>query len=267
MNWGITCFFENKKDFEIVAKIAPDYPLKFIEIRGERPFFSPDDLIESDLKFFSGIIQSAQLKVTLHATFYDINLSTINTSLRKATLECYRAYLDLGQAIGAEIMVVHGGHLHHDAVNVEKLLGIARQNLIENLVELGEYARGKGIRIGLENSPPNPNRLMVYDWQSQIAILEAVNHPNVGAVLDVAHAFLQRLDIFEYYRYIEDYLVEIHAHNNNGEKDLHRGINLGEINYKKFFSVNSVKVPVIMEIRDLEEAMESLEWIKRFENS
>ena len=48
MNWGITCFFEDKKDFEIVAKLAPNFPLKYIEIRGERPFFSPEDLTNDD---------------------------------------------------------------------------------------------------------------------------------------------------------------------------------------------------------------------------
>ncbi len=267
MEWGITCFFRNKAEFEVVAELAPRYPVRYIEIRGEQPFFAPEVLSDSDVDFFRDILTRAGVKVTLHSTFYDINLATVNSFLKQATVACYKNYLDLAQRIGAEVMVLHGGYLHKDATGIPELLRLARENLLENLKILADYGAQRGVVIGLENSPPNRNMLMVPDWEKQIELLEELNHPNVKAVWDMAHAFLHGLDLNEYYRHIKDYLIEIHVHNNNGEEDLHLGIHRGSIDYRTFFSANKVAVPAIMEIRTFSDALESLEWIKQFENS
>ena len=104
IDWGITCFFENREEFAKVAELAPLYPVKYLEIRGERPFFSPEDLHTKELSFLREIIAKTGLKVTVHATFYDINLSTINSYLRQATLQCYQKYLDLAAELHAEVL-------------------------------------------------------------------------------------------------------------------------------------------------------------------
>jgi len=266
MEWGITCFFQNKTDFEVVAKLAPQYPIQYIEIRGEQPFFAPEVLSDSDIDFFKNILNRAGVNVTLHSTFYDINLATINSFLKQATVACYKNYLDLAHRIGAKVMVLHGGYLHKDAIEIPGLIRVARENLLENLKILADYGEKKGVIIGLENSPPNRNMLMIPGWEKQIELLNELNHPNVKAVWDMAHAFLHGLDLNEYYRHIKEYLVEIHIHNNDGKEDLHLGINQGSIDYQSFFSANEVTVPVIMEIRTFSDALESLEWIKQFEN-
>jgi sugar phosphate isomerase/epimerase len=265
MIWGITCFFENKADLKIVEKLAPVYPLSFLEIRGERPFFSPEDISGKDVRFFRDILDKTGLRVTLHATFYDINLSTINSYLRRAVLDCYREYLNLAEQLNVEIMVLHGGHIIKDAVGIQQIEQQAEQNLIENLKNLGDMAARKNIVIGLENSPPGPHPRLVHDWISHIRILEKVRHEQVRAVLDTAHAHLQDLDLNQYFREIEKYLVELHVHNNDGKEDSHAALNHGTIDYAHFFSENRVEVPVILEIKTYQEAIESLEWIKKYE--
>lgn len=264
INWGITCFFENRNEFAKVAELAPLYPVKYLEIRGERPFFSPEDISPEDLDFFREIIAKSGLKVTLHATFYDINLSTINSYLRQATLQCYQKYLDLASELHAEVMVVHAGLIHKDAAANREIQNIAKSNLIENLRILGDYAQKRNVIIGLENSPPNRNHLMVREWNGHLDILNEVNHPRVRGVVDIAHAFLHGLDILKYYDKMENYLAELHVHNNDGKDDLHQAINHGAINYSEFFGSREVRVPVIMEIRNFSDALRSLEWIKNF---
>lgn len=265
IDWGITCFFENRHEFAKVAELAPLYPVKYIEIRGERPFFSPEDISsKEDLVFFQKIIAQSGLKVTLHATFYDINLSTINSYLREATLQCYQKYMDLASELQAEVMVVHAGLIHKDAAANEAIQKIAQTNLVENLQILGDYAQKKNVIIGLENSPPNRNHLMVWEWKEHVKILNDVNHPQVRGVLDIAHAFLHGLDVQRYYDTLENYLAELHVHNNDGNQDLHQAMNSGSIDYLAFFENRDVRVPVIMEIRNFSEALQSLEWIKNF---
>ncbi len=265
MEWGITCFFQNQEDFSIVKEIAPQYPIRYIEIRGEQPFFSPQDITEENLSFFQNVIKETGLQVTLHSTFYDINLATLNEYLRKATMECYRKYIDLGHTVGAEIMVLHAGHIHRDITSIPELKRTARNNLLENITALANYAQDKGVKIGLENSPPNKNPLMVSDWENHIKILDELSHSNVGAVLDFAHAFLHNLDLSQYLDNIYDYLIEIHIHNNDGKQDFHAAVNQGVIDYESIFRGRQLDVPVIMEIRNFQEAMQSLEWVKQFE--
>jgi sugar phosphate isomerase/epimerase len=266
IKWGVTCFFRNRQHFSRVIGLAKKFPLQFLEIRGERPFFSPEDLSRHDLQFFRNTIEKAGLQVTLHATFYDINLSTINSYLKKANLQCYKTYLDLSQKIAAQTMVIHAGYMHYDAAGIKALWNLARSNLVENLKVLGDYAAAKNICLALENSPPNRNALMVYHWKQHKEILKQVNHPQVKAVLDVAHAHLQRLDISQYYRNIRSNLAELHIHNNNGQEDLHNSVEEGTIDYEAFFRINQVEVPVIMEIRNLSGALKSLKWIRKIES-
>jgi len=265
IKWGLTCFFKDRRNLVKVIELLRQYPLKYLEIRGERPFFSPEDLSREDIRFFRANIEKAGLAVTLHATFYDINLATINSYLRKASLQCYKTYLDLGEKINVRTMIVHAGSQHRDAADIKELWDLACSNLVENLKILGDYAATKNICLALENSPPNSNPLLVYNWQSHQDILNRVNHPQVRAVLDIAHAHLHRLDISQYYRNIKDELAELHIHNNDGREDLHNAIDDGTIDYEKFFRKNRVTVPVIMEIKNVAEAVRSLQWIKKFE--
>ncbi len=247
----------------MVAEMAPQFPLRYLEIRGEKPFFSADDLSSRDVDFFRKVIEKSGLKVTLHATFYDINLATLNSYLRSAILKCYKKYLDLGAQLGAEIMVVHGGTVHKDAARIDGFIDRARNNLVENLQILGDYATGRNMVIGLENSPPSSNHLMIDNWKIHRLTLQAINHPQVKAVLDMAHAFLHGLDIQQYYRQMKDELVEIHVHNNDGKEDLHQAMDDGSIPYQEIFLNTSINIPVIMEIHNMTGAMQSLEWIKR----
>ena len=262
--WGVTCFFEKREDFAKILEIVPHYPVQYLEIRGERPFFAPEDLTETGLAFFQEIIEKSGLSVTMHATFYDINLATINSYLKRATVTCYQKYLDLASEIGAEVLVLHAGQIHKDAASNKKIQEIAERNLIENLRILGDYAREREVTIGLENSPPNPHSLMVWEPHRHIELLEKTNHPAVKAVLDMAHAYLHGHDISHYFQMIEPYLCELHIHNNDGKGDQHRAISMGTIDYAGFFRENTVSVPVIMEVHNIEEALQSLEWIKEF---
>lgn len=263
MKWGITCFFERVEEFALVGEVLPEYPLSHVELRGEQPFFAPECTTERDIRFIRDTIEKAGLSASVHATFYDINLATINDDLNAAMLNSYRRYLEMTEAVGARVLVVHGGLLHRDAASLPTLLNRANQRLMDNLRRLGDEAARRGISIGLENSPPNPNRLMIPGWREHLETLCRVNHPHVKAVLDTAHAFLQGLDIYRYYNEISEWLVEMHVHNNDGKSDLHSAMGAGHIDYRNFFSRVDVRVPVVMEIRSLEEARVSLEWVAR----
>ncbi len=266
IDFGATVFFNQVNEFTRVAEIARQYPvLNYVEFRGEFPFFFPDICSEKDLTFFREILQQAGLRCTLHTTEYDINLASLNSDLRSAAVESYRKYIDLAAQVGAEVVVVHGGVLYQEYTktpDAEENILLAGHWLRQSLLALSDYAAGKKLVIGLENSPPKSDYALVYDAESQIEVLKSVSRPNVKALLDVAHAFLRGLDLENYLNRIKPYLCEIHAHNNWGENDDHLGLHHGKINFNSLLQHPAFnKVPVIMEIKSFQEAVATFEWL------
>ena len=265
---GATAFFTNPKDFQQVLQVIQKFPfLSYLEFRGEHPFFFPDVTPAENFQFYRKILQQTHLKTTIHTTMYDINLATLNPWLKNANLQCYKKFIDLAAFFEAEIVVVHDGHLPREFVESpakDKFLEMATQNLKETLYELAEYGRQKGVKIALENAPPKSDYALVWNAENQSQILQELNHPYLGALVDIAHASLHGLDVLTYLKEMKPWLMEIHAHNNNGELDDHLGLPTGIIDYKTILQNPVVNnIPFIMEIKSYDMLLETLIWLQK----
>jgi sugar phosphate isomerase/epimerase len=270
IQFGATCFFNRPDEFSLVAEVAKNFPfMKYVEFRGEHPFLFPEVTDYKELEKYKNILNQSGLKSTLHTTMYDINLATLNPWIKEANIVCYKKFLEIAKLLGSEIIVVHAGDLYEEFVDSslkEKFISTAENNLSESLYELAEYGQGQGVKVALENSPPKRDLRMVHDVESHIHILDKVNHPNLGAVLDFAHAFLNKLGLINYLERIRPHLFEIHAHNNFGIDDEHLGLHNGAIDYKPILNHPAIKdVPFIMEIVSYEEVMGTLNWLNKLE--
>lgn len=268
IRFGATCFFNNPDEFSLVVKVAKKFQfIQYVEFRGERPFLFPDITPVSEVKYFKDFLGQAGLKNTLHTTMYDINLATLNPWLKDANILCYKKYLDIAEYLESEVIVVHGGQISDDFIQSplrDDFVDLAESHLCESLAELAEYGHKKGVKVALENSPPRRNETrVVYEPDTQIKIIRRINHPNLGALLDIAHAFLFKLDIPNYLQRIKPYLIEIHAHNNFGQSDDHLGLAQGGIDYKNLLKYDEIQgVPFIMEIASYDDVISTLEWLK-----
>lgn len=270
IQFGATCFFNRSDEFSLVAEVAKSFPfMKYVEFRGEHPFLFPEMTDTTALEKYKKILKQAGLKSTLHTTMYDINLATLNPWIKEANIACYKKFLEVANLLESEVIVVHGGDLYEEFINSslkEKFIETAENNLSESLYELAEYGQSQGVKVALENSPPKKDLRMVYNVESHIHILEKVNHSNLGALLDFAHAFLNNLDLINYLERIEPYLFEIHAHNNFGSEDEHLGLHNGAIDYMPILNHQAIKeVPFIMEIVSYEEVMGTLNWLQNLD--
>ncbi len=266
---GVTIFFEHPEEVEAVAPAVQQFPfVKYVEFRGEIPFFFPQYFTKRDARRFQALLQQLNLKATVHATMYDINLATLNPYLHKANIQCYKKFIDMAAMVGAEVLVVHDGHLpleyahHRQQAHYRQK---ARDALKEALWALGDYGKTRGIQIALENAPPTAaHASLIWNAENHIEFLEELNHPQVGALLDIAHASLHRLDIIDYLKRIRPYLREIHAHNNWGEEDDHLGLHEGAINYRDLLSLPEMHdVPLIMEIKSYPDILATLQWLSQ----
>ena len=269
IQFGATCFFNTPDQFSLVVEVAKKFQfIKYVEFRGERPFLFPDITPKNEIRNYKEIPKEAGLKNTLHTTMYDINLATLNPWLMDANIDCYKKYLDLAEYLESEVIVVHSGSLFEEFTNSplkNEFLDIAEEHLCKSLSELAYYGKRRGVKVALENSPPKKKGMrIVHNLDTQIKILQKVNNPNLGALLDFAHAHLFRLDLLEYLQKIRPYLFEIHAHNNFGQFDEHLGLSEGDIDYVPILKSNAVNdVPFIMEIESYESVLATLKWLQK----
>ncbi len=106
----------------------------------------------------------------------------------KFQMDAAKALVEVCDRIGARILVQHGGSLRADQLHQRASADIRER---EALTELGDFARPYGVRIAFENiftTEPGQYR------QTPVEIAEtvkAVNHPNVVALIDFSHAYIE----------------------------------------------------------------------------
>ncbi|KKC35314.1 myo-inositol catabolism protein [Devosia epidermidihirudinis] len=103
-------------------------------------------------------------------------------------MQAAKALVELCDRVDARILVQHGGALRADQLH-ERAGADNRER--EALTELAEFARPYGVRIALENI--FTTELGQYrQTPAEVAeTVKAVNHPNVVALIDFSHAYIE----------------------------------------------------------------------------
>lgn len=170
-------------------------------------------------------------------------------------LEAAKALVQLCDRIGARILVQHGGFLRADQLS-DRAGADERER--EALLDLAEFARPYGVRIALENiftTEPGQYR----QTPAEIAgTVKALNHPNVVALIDFSHAYIEStyrgLDFREQLRAMAPVAGHLHVHDSFGRPqdfykgyflqentamgigDLHMPLGWGDIDWESIFS-------------------------------
>ena len=170
-------------------------------------------------------------------------------------IDAAKALVELCDRIGSRILVQHGGCLRADQI-FDRAGADERERAA--LLELAEFARPYGVRIALENiftTEPGQYR------QTPAGIAEtvkALNHPNVVALIDFSHAYLEStyrgLDFREQLRAMAPVAGHLHVHDSLGRPqgfykgfhvqentalgigDLHMPLGWGDIDWEGIFS-------------------------------
>jgi len=265
--FGATVFFNRPEEFAQISEVVRQFDfVEYVEFRGEHPFFFPEVTPAEEFAYFRKVMQKANLKCTIHTTMYDINLASLNPWIREAGVACYKKYIEAAAYLEAEVLVVHAGILYKEFAEGpmrEEFIRRAETALRESLLELADQAERAGVIIGLENSPPKTDYAMVRDSESHLKMLKLIDHPQVQALVDVAHAHLCQLDLQKYLDELQPFTCELHLHNNFGKEDEHLGLHHGGIDYAEILKHPVCeKVPVIMEIKSYGEVVQTLQWLK-----
>lgn len=258
---GAATIVDSPVNLEDYIDFIKSLGMKYIEIRAEKSLACPQDLTNSYLKRIREKISSCGLIPIVHASFYDINIASLNILPRKASVEQIKECIKLATKIGSSLVVTHAGSISKDYS--QKYAEIGYDNTISSLRKIVKFAEEKNIIIGLENKQHNDdNYEMVEHFYEHLDLIEIINSPNLKAVLDVGHVNMTEVDVKEYIHKLKDYIVEVHLHDNKGIIDEHLSLGEGTVKYletiKEINNLNLL-IPLVLELKSMEDIKKSVE--------
>jgi len=219
----------------------------YVEIIMEYPYHE----IDSDL------INSYDLKTSVHSPLSDINIASLNESIRKASVREIKDSIDLASKIDASVVVVHPGHM---AFLVREFKDELMQSSLKSLKECLKHAGEYGIKLCVENMPEMDGMIC----KSLEELYELTQKTGVSIALDVGHAHSTGLSIDKMIKY--DNIGHIHLSDNDGSFDNHDAIGSKNIDFKSLFKgLRRMKFDgvCVIEVKKQDEILESLDYIKK----
>lgn len=189
-------------------------------------FFENND--EKAIESTAKTLRDAGIRLfSAHAPFgEDFNLSSLDEEKRKATVESLKTLLEKVRLWGASVLVIHpGSHGNEkDIVSMENIL----PKSLEVLVKAAEKT---GVKLGLENMPPSYAGCMSSHLRE---IVERFSSPYLGICFDTGHAHFSGEGVKDAFETLQDLIVSMHIHDNDGTRDMHLQPAYGTIDWLEF---------------------------------
>ena len=157
-------YFDSNKYIDYV-EIVHDYPYREIN--------DDSELID--------LINSYDLKYTIHAPFIDINIASLNPAVADFSVREIERSIDLANMIDSNLVVVHPGILGFHGRGKEELVYKISE---EHLEVIGNYAKDCGVDACIENLP-NITDFMFMDVNQLNDTLVKLDLP---MTMDIGHA-------------------------------------------------------------------------------
>jgi sugar phosphate isomerase/epimerase len=162
--------------------------------------------------------------------------------------------------LDAELLVSHVGRLSRDYPR--KLVENAMKNAVDLLRKFNQLSYDLGMIFTIENDHKSADYILA-------GYPEQINHlvENVGCKLtfDIGHAnTVGKIDDFA--KLLDEFIVNVHVHDNNGREDEHLAIGKGSIDFAEVFKRMKAwtnQTPLIIECHSLEELRQSVNSMKQ----
>ncbi|MBD3189188.1 MAG: TIM barrel protein [Candidatus Heimdallarchaeota archaeon] len=241
--------------------------LSAVELVIEPPHCFIDGLTEQKRKEIKSKAEELGLELTIHATFADINLGSLNPNVRRFALKEIKKCIRLASELEAKIVTVHPGDLGAIGITFPEK---TKNQITKSLVELTEFAIKMNVKIGLENMPICPWIQLedIYTPEGIRSFVETVDSSTLGITWDIGHSNTTNIPLEEFFKAFAKYLIHVHLNDNegikNGWRDTHLEVGQGSINwggvYEKLQEINYPGL-LIFELRNWQMIDNSLAFI------
>jgi sugar phosphate isomerase/epimerase len=221
---GVSSLFAISKGFSsLLRRLEPHLgSFEVLEVIDE----GATRLTDAKLKELSDLARTYGLKISLHAPFLDVNPASLSPFMRRMALKHLSRSLIKAARLDCVTFVMHGGVCPHP-----KLKGSAYRICSASLNRLARQARDLGVRIALENAPALEGWLFTEAEETAKVMREGLDGW-VGLCLDLGHANTAR-QVEAFLDAASDLAIHVHAHDNDGLKDLHLTPGEGSVNWRR----------------------------------
>ncbi len=224
-----------------------DINVEYCELMMEYPYNNIDP----------DIVNSYDIKTSIHAPLSDVNIASLNNSIRRASVEEVKNSIDLASKIDSEVVVVHPGHM---AFLARKFPEKIRESSLTSLKECSKFAEERGIKLCVENMPDMEGMTC----KDLAELNDLVQEIGVSMTVDVGHAYNAGISVDEILKY--DNIGHFHLSDNDGSFDNHNAVGSKDIDFKSLFEgLNKKKFDgvLVVEVTNKDEILESLDYINR----
>lgn len=191
-------------------------------------------------------LSTTDMEIQIHAPLNDINLASINPRMRKSSVEEIERCMEMASMIDMDIVTVHPGVISP----LSRYWDSRREKALESLRSLNQRAEEYGITLAIENLPDISITMCTRPEEVKY-FLERLD---ISFCLDIGHAYTsEHIDEF-----LEMDPVNVHLHDNRGDRDLHLPIGDGEIDLESVLAeMKGYDGNYVIEGRGKEELLES----------
>jgi len=249
---GLSMLYCFSEPFQKMTSHLPEAGTEYIEIVDD----GPHELNKQRVAVLKEIGASHGLKYSVHAPFFDINIASPVSNLRRAMLKRLEQSIMHTQALDAYLWIFHPGNNTGISSFYPGIEWLQNQKSIQTLIKTAnEY----GVKIAIENIPePYPGLMKnVEDFKKFYSQFKG----DLNMVLDVGHSNVngQTEALFTTFR---PKIVHMHLSDNDGSGDQHLGIGRGTIDWNRLAALMKKtaydSTAVIESTEHIEESLQKL---------
>lgn len=212
-------------------------------------------LMDVSERFFE-LAPSYDMSYSVHAPMSDINLASLNERMREGSIFETINTIDTAMEMNAKTITFHPGLL---PMSMPQMKDKSIEACKRSLRSLDRIAAEYSAPLALENMPSFPFML----GRTTDEFKELIEGTNLQMCFDFGHANTNS-QIDDFIKGFKDRIVNIHIHDNNGEKDEHLTCGKGNIDFGKHLKkLDSYSGTYIIEAKSYDSAVESKKYLEK----
>ncbi|MFH1786933.1 MAG: sugar phosphate isomerase/epimerase family protein [archaeon] len=208
--------------------VAKDY-FRGVELVDEPRLFSWE--LEDNLQPVKEKLSTMDMRVTLHAAYRDLNISSTIPPVRSLSIELINRSIDKAAELNAEVVTVHPGKMSGRKIDKAD----AEMLLVESLDKICKHAEERNVKVALENMTPGPKKLCQTP-EDFLNILSKVNSSALGICVDFSHVHLMKYRPDKFVEPIKKHIINVHLSDSAADED-HLYLGGGMIDVEEIFEL------------------------------
>ncbi len=204
-----------------------------------------------------------------------LNIASQDDFVRERSIDFARSSIHCATQLGLSFYAMHAGYLinmkppkpkeDHFVMTQSQVMDReeGEKRMFDSFVKINDFARGKNIRVALENLFPiesSPECSLLTKPGDIFKFLDRFDdEKNVGLLLDLGHllissnyyGFDKEIFLKKLNKFYADKIFAIHLSGNDGKIDLHCQLHKDSWQLKALKNINLDGVPVTLELRNL----------------